>query len=227
MNLTIGAWRVRIEKALPPAAELAKTYDSTRWYWNSLMHRLLFGRAYRRLFKRLLKDWRLVNLQNGSKVLDVGIGAGVFSESLIKAIRYDYRIFGIDISEKILEFARRNLSRYRADMHLEKGDALHLPFAAEQMDLVISGLVLEHTVDPQSAILEMTRVLRAGSNLVVVATLPYAPDFITRLIYRYTPLPPRQLKKWMTEAGLIDVSAYNLSGSARIFGRAFVGTKKG
>jgi demethylmenaquinone methyltransferase/2-methoxy-6-polyprenyl-1,4-benzoquinol methylase len=94
------------------------------------------------------------------------------------------------------------------------------------MDLVISGLALEHALDPQSAIREMTRVLRPGAHLVLVATLPSAPDFITRLIYRYTPLPPPKLEKWMTQTGLVDVSAYRLSGLARIFGRAFVGKKR-
>jgi ubiquinone/menaquinone biosynthesis C-methylase UbiE len=225
MDLKVGAWRISIEKTLPQAPELAKIYDSTKWYWNSLIHRLNFGRAYRRLFKRVLKDWHLVNLQNGSKVLDVGIGAGLFTESLIRTIKYNYKIFGIDISEQLLDRARQNLAPYQAEVQLEKGDVRHLPFGTGEMDLVISGLALEHALDPAAAIGEMTRVLGSGSNILLVVTLPYAPDFITRLFYHYTPLPQKQLKKWMEDAGLTNIRTYNLTGPARIFGRAFVGKK--
>jgi ubiquinone/menaquinone biosynthesis C-methylase UbiE len=225
MNITIGAWRVSIEKNMPQLAELAKTYDATKWYWNSSMHRLIFGRAYRRLFAAFWKDRRLMNLQNGSKILDAGIGAGVFSESLMSTTACRYRIFGIDISEQILGTARRNLSRYDGELHLERGDLRQLPFGDGEMDLVISGLALEHAHDPRAAIREMTRVLRSGSNLILVVTLPYAPDFITRLIYRYTPLPARRLEQWMEEAGLTDIERYRLSGLARVFGHALIGKK--
>lgn len=225
MNLTIGAWRVSIEKALPSAAELAKTYDLTKWYWNSFIHRFIFGRAYQRLFKKLLKNRQIADLQNGSKILDVGIGAGVFSESLIKTIKHDYQIFGIDISEKILETAQQNLIRYNTEFHLEKGDARQLPFKEGEMDLVISGLALEHAHDPQTAIREMTRVLRPGSMIILVVTLRYSPDFLTRLLFRYTPLPPEKIMEWMKSANLTNVASLNLNGTARLFGRAYFGEK--
>jgi ubiquinone/menaquinone biosynthesis C-methylase UbiE len=157
--------------------------------------------------------------------LDVGIGAGLFTESLLRTIRYNYKIYGIDISERLLETAQKNLAPYHAEVQLEKGDARHLPFGAGGMDLVISGLALEHALDPQAAIREMTRLLSSGSNILLVVTLPYAPDFITRLFYHYTPLPQKELLKWMEDAGLTNIRPYNLTGPARIFGRAFVGKK--
>ena len=225
MNLTIGAWRVSIEKSLPPQAKLAKIYNSTGWYWDSAVHRLVFGRAYFKLFKRLIKENRLINLPNESKILDGGIGAGLFSEALIRATGNRFKIYGVDISKCLLKRARRNLSRYGSEIILECGDLQNLPLSEGEMDLVISALALEHAQKPEAAIREMARVLRRDSMMILVAVLPSSPDFFSRLFYRYTPLPPKQILKWMEDAGFDDIRLVRLSRAARFFGRAYIGKK--
>ena len=225
MNLTIGAWRISIQKALPPRDKLAKIYNSTNWYWDSAIHRLVFGRAYLQLFRRLIKENRLTTLQNKSKILDGGIGAGLFIEALIRATGNRYQIFGIDISERLLKRARRNLSSFNSEVTLESGDIHQLPFSGGEMDLVISALALEHAQNPAAVIREMSRVLSRNSTMILVAVLPSSPDFFSRLFYRYTPLPPNKIVKWMKDEGLCDIQFIRLSGTARLFGCAFVGKK--
>jgi glycosyltransferase involved in cell wall biosynthesis len=45
------------------------------------------------------------------------------------------------------------------------GDGLHLPFADDSIDLILSQAVLEHVPDPQRALDEMVRVLRPGGQI--------------------------------------------------------------
>lgn len=223
--MTIGTWRLSVEREKPSQKELEKIYNRTNWYWDSPPHRLVYGRAYLRLFKRLAEQNSLSFPNNPARVLDCGIGAGLFSEALIRAGGSNYKIFGIDLSEKLLAKARKNLSRNNIKIQLKQGNFYDLPFADEAMDLVISALALDHSPDPANAIREMTRVLRPEGKLVLVLTHSFAPDFLFRLFYRYNHWKTAEVDLWMKSAGLVNIQVHSLGGSARIFGRAFVCNK--
>jgi hypothetical protein len=42
--------------SIPEQTDLVRIYDRTAWYWDSLLHRVSYGHAYARLFKRLQED---------------------------------------------------------------------------------------------------------------------------------------------------------------------------
>ena len=225
MQMTIGSWRLSVEREQPNQSELEKIYNRTNWYWDSPPHRLVYSRAYFRLFKRLVEQKELKFSNKPVRVLDCGIGAGLFSEALIRASGNNYDIFGIDLSKKLLEKARKNLSGRSLSIYLKQGSFYDLPFDDGEMDIVISALALDHCHEPADAIREMTRVLRPEGKLVLVLTHSRAPDFLFRLFYRYNHWKPEEISLWMESGGLIDVSVHPLDGLARIFGRAFTGNK--
>src|SRR5260370_27805666 len=71
---------------------------------------------------------------------------------------------------------------------LAAGDALHLPFADEQFDAVVSAFVVRNLADVARGIAEQVRVLRPGGMVVVLETTPGPPGLLRplyRLCFRY------------------------------------------
>lgn len=226
MGMTLGSWRIVIERRTPRAAEIESLYDRTNWYWSSLPHRMVYGRAYFRLFRELSESGELKLKSTPSRVLDFGIGAGLFSEALLRARDHEFEVFGLDLSEKMLIRAQRNLARYAVRTFLRQGDFRRLPHTDGEMDLSISALALEHCPRPDAVIGELARVLRRDGTLVLVATRASAPDFPWRLLYRYRHFEDGKIEQMMTAAGLCAVRRVPLKGLARYFAAAYVGKKR-
>jgi SAM-dependent methyltransferase len=95
----------------------------------------------------------------GDKVLDVGVGTGIFALELMK---HGADITGIDVSERMLEIARS-----KGVQNVAIGDAVSLDFPEESFDLVLSITALEFIKEPDKAISEMVRVCKKGGRVVV------------------------------------------------------------
>lgn len=103
----------------------------------------------------------------GESLLDLACGAGHLA--LDGATRFQCRAIGVDVSEGMLQQARRK----GVSVDFLQGDAEHLPFAAETFDLAASGLGLMYFPDTARALAEIRRVLRPGGRAgFVVWTLP-------------------------------------------------------
>lgn len=121
-----------------------------------------------------------VNNVAEKRLLDIGCGDGSFAVRLRKYSR----VFGIDISQKAVDLAREaGLDAYRADVSHEK-----LPFDSEYLDLAYMGDVIEHLLNPDSAVCEVLRVLRRGGFLVL--STPNLASWLNRLLL-FVGLQPR------------------------------------
>ncbi|MGB7971394.1 MAG: class I SAM-dependent methyltransferase [Candidatus Deferrimicrobiaceae bacterium] len=95
----------------------------------------------------------------GDKVLDIGIGTGIFAVELRK---YTEDITGIDVSGRMLDIARS-----KGLTNVAVGDAVSLDFPDESFDLVISITALEFIKEYEKAISEMVRVGKKGGRVLV------------------------------------------------------------
>ena len=93
------------------------------------------------------------------KWIDVGCGNGAFTELLVERCAPTL-VNGIDPSEAQLDFARKRLAARQAKFDL--GDAMALPFPADEFDVATMALVIPFVPEPIKGVAEMTRVVRPG-----------------------------------------------------------------
>jgi methionine biosynthesis protein MetW len=107
-------------------------------------------------------------------ILDIGCGRGTLLELLRERLP-EATLFGVDISTTTVEATRaRGFEARVADV------STGLPFSADHFDCVIFGEVIEHLVDPDAALREISRVLKAGGTLIV--TTPNLASWFNRVL---------------------------------------------
>jgi arsenite methyltransferase len=102
------------------------------------------------------------HVDKAREVLIVGCGIGVGTAYIAK--KYDCRVVGVDISEKMIEWSRKRAKReHIADkIEFRTADILDLPFEADRFDAVIVESVVAFVQDKARAIRECVRVTKPG-----------------------------------------------------------------
>lgn len=101
----------------------------------------------------------------GKTILDVGCGFGGLGNAVKKK---DANFVGIDICNDV--YIAKKLSSEQIE--LIKGDGHSIPFRSNTFDVVVSIGTLEHIKEPESFIIEMTRVLKPNG----IIFLFYGPN---------------------------------------------------
>jgi SAM-dependent methyltransferase len=95
-------------------------------------------------------------------VLDLGCGTGYGSFILAESAR---RVFGIDISEEAVGFARQNY--FARNISFSVADCSNLSLATGSLDSVVCFEVIEHLPEQESLLREAHRVLKADGFLII------------------------------------------------------------
>jgi phosphatidylethanolamine/phosphatidyl-N-methylethanolamine N-methyltransferase len=132
-------------------------YD--RW---APIYDLVFGGV----FKKGRRAAILATNQIGGRVLEVGVGTGIS----LPQYAPNLRIFGTDISEAMLQKARKrvveqNLTNVEG---LAVMDAEKLEFPDNSFDVVMAQYVVTAVPNPEAALDEFARVLRPGGELIIL-----------------------------------------------------------
>lgn len=110
-------------------------------------------------------------LEPGGLVCDVGAGTGVVALGLVGL---GFRVLGVDLSPRMLGFARERLGP-----RVAVADASKLPLRSGSIDGACSVWVLHHVADPTAVVGEVARVLRPRGRYTVVCGGPRnGPDEI-------------------------------------------------
>jgi SAM-dependent methyltransferase len=103
-----------------------------------------------------------LDVVRGRSVLEVGCGAGRFTELLLQA---GARVFACDLSDAV-EANLANCGRH-ADYFVCQADVLALPAAPRSFDFVVALGMLQHTPSPEDAIKALAAMLKPGALLSV------------------------------------------------------------
>ena len=108
----------------------------------------------------------LLKVKNGMKVLEVGCGGGLFT-NMIKKYYPDCEVYGIDLDENHIKFAKNRCRELNLAVNYAVADIKALPFPDNYFDLVFSHTVVEH-LPFADFILEQKRVLKTSGDLIIM-----------------------------------------------------------
>jgi ubiquinone/menaquinone biosynthesis C-methylase UbiE len=126
--------------------KVAKSYDLTNFWFKIIL-------------LRLIKE---VKIKNNSTILDAGCGTG----SLLKILSKNktLKLYGIDVSPKMLEIAKKKL-KDRAKLSLIPVEKIHY---RNKFDYVFSIIAMHHYYDQEKAIKNFYKSLKSKGKVVIL-----------------------------------------------------------
>lgn len=128
------------------------------------------ARVYDTVFDWALRPGRLaavraLDLREGQRVLEVGVGTGLS----LGTYPVGTDVTGIDISEPMLRHARLRAGEIRGRcISIRRMDAQSMSFRDGDFDHVIAPYVISVVPDPHRVMAEIARVCRPGGRVIVV-----------------------------------------------------------
>jgi ubiquinone/menaquinone biosynthesis C-methylase UbiE len=134
-----------------------------------------FDRLYSRLARpydfavKLLPTWRrwltpaLAHIR-GPRVLEVSFGTGW----LLSRYAADFETHGVDLNERMVALARRNLRRAGITAELRQANVEALPYPDARFDTVVNTMAFTGYPDGEKAMAELQRVLRPHGRVVMI-----------------------------------------------------------
>lgn len=102
----------------------------------------------------------LRRIKKGSKVLDLGCGAGYGSFLLSSKAK----VFAVDKDKEAISYAKRH---YSGSAVFKVADATLIPFPDNKFDVVCSFEVIEHIKDDKKMLSEVRRVLKSRGKFIM------------------------------------------------------------
>lgn len=155
----------------------------------------------------------LCNISRGSKVLDVASGTG--ESACYLAETFGCQVVGVDISDSMVQAARKKAKDRNLDVIFEKADALHLPFHDDTFDAVLSECTL-CLLDKEKAMGEMARTAKPGGYVGMndISWAEDTPETLKRQLAEIEGERPETRQGWrilFETTGLVDVRTVDKS----------------
>lgn len=170
---------------------------------------------------------RRAKVTRGDSLLDLGAGTGDIARLAAETLSPS-QIVAADFTYEMMRAGRLPEDKF----HWANADALHVPFADQIFDAVVSGYLMRNVIDRPLALREQLRVLKPGGRIVILDTtrprrnllspfiwlhlhviIPFLGNLLTGHKDAYTYLPDsteeflsaEELAAKMEEAGFINI----------------------
>ena len=167
-------------------------------------------------FQRMIDDYStMLDKDVPLSVLDLGCGTGVVIRNLEKKLHPQSVLYGVDISQKLLDAAKSIDPASRVQWQKSEAGG-SLPFDDASLNAVVMHTLLSHVPDTATILREAVRVLQPGGRIIIfdadhMATAFGLPDLARmvdinqRLAAAIACHPDicRQLPRHIKEAGLL------------------------
>jgi demethylmenaquinone methyltransferase/2-methoxy-6-polyprenyl-1,4-benzoquinol methylase len=175
---------LEIIDSVPSPRQIRRAYDLWSFCYDRVAAPLEHGPRQRGL--------ELADLRPGEHVLDVGVGTGAITLRMLSRLGRTGRIWGVDLSLRMLWKARRKIAAGGySNADLLGADARSLPFRDSAFHVVYSAYVLDllSLSDIRLALAEFHRVLVPGGRLILVNMSKVHPHRIGWMerVYRTAP----------------------------------------
>lgn len=185
--------------ATDPQAAVDAFFDGDAPNWQGIYeHADIFSLIHQHRH-HLALDWvKSLRLNPGSRVLEVGCGAGLLAVAMARG---GLDVTATDSTPAMLDLARVNAAKAGVRVSVERRDVHHLDGGPEGYDMVVALGVIPWLHSPELALAEMSRVLRPGGHVIVNA------DNSARLQTLIDPLVspalalPRRAARWVLTRG--------------------------
>ena len=179
-----------------------------------------------------LTNWglKLMDVQDGWTMLDVGCGGGFTIRRLLKAAskrgqsqtRLSFaerekarpkvkgaQVYGIDISEESVVKAKKvNADMLDKQVFICQGSAEKLPFEDEKFDLVTAVETVYFWPNLPACLQEVHRVLKPGGKFAILVEVIDSDSKWTSVVEGMTAYSPEDLKKLLDEAGFTQTEIH-------------------
>ena len=136
--------------------------ERVRRYWDRTAAR--YDERVARVEERyLVPNRRWVCERAVGEVLEVAVGSGLN----LPHYPSEVKLVGVDLSEGMLQLARRRAATARCEVELLRADGARLPFGDESFDAVVCTFSLCGFPDARAGVEDMVRVLKPGGSLLL------------------------------------------------------------
>jgi ubiquinone/menaquinone biosynthesis C-methylase UbiE len=120
---------------------------------------------------------RLIRVQRGATVADLGAGSGYFTTRLARAVGNTGKVYAVDIQQGMLDLLQKAVARERLTNVVPVLGAVNDPkLPAESLDLVLMVDVYHEFSEPQRMLQHIRTALKPGGRLVLLEYRAEDPD---------------------------------------------------
>ena len=173
----------------PGVLRVLQTKEETKAFYNKIakVYDILAEHSEAPVRKAGLE---MLDVQPGWKVLEIGFGTGHSLIELAKSVGSAGKVYGIDLSDKMVEISQKLAEKEGLDERIELfcGDALNLPYESESLNGIFISFTLElfDTPDIILVLSECKRVLRPGGRIVIVGMSRVMPEGLVMEMFEWT-----------------------------------------
>lgn len=173
----------------PGVLRVLQSKEETKSYYNKIakVYDLLAEHA-----EQPMREKGLAKLapQLAEHILEIGFGTGHCLVEIAEAVGPEGKVFGIDISDAMLELSRELLKKHQLAERVDLicADAEQLPFADNSLNGIFTSFTLELFDTPEipKVLEECHRVLKPGGRLAVVAMSKDGKQGAISKVYEWT-----------------------------------------